>query len=711
MKRSLFILSLILCSIAALAQTPKDVKYVFTEASDLNLIGKIHKETPNPYHRVDTVKYKGFTVGENRQVRCPTGLAVLFKTNSTVITVQTDWGWEYNSVATMPIAYRGYDLYIKKDGKWLWAAANAPKHGSTGEDNLVLINNMDNSEKECLLYMPNYSEVYSCKIGVQEGSYIEAIESPFKHRIGIFGSSYTHGISTSRAGMSYPMQLMRSTGLQFLSLGCSGNSKLQPYFAEVLCDAEVDALVFDSFSNPHAPMIEERLFPFIEKIQTAHPDIPLIFQQTIYREKRNFCLSEEAKESAKQEMAAKLMAEACKKYKNVYFIQTNASLPSHETTVDGIHPDDYGYTLWAKSIEKPILEILAKYGITCEKSPKPDTKRDWTEASDLTLCGKLMTDTPNPYHRVDTVKYKGFTKQENWQVRMSSGISVAFQTDSPEIYVQTKYGAESYPTNTNGISGRGYDLYIKKDGKWLWAGSGVASDKNLEAPVKIVSNMDNSVKECLLYLPLYSEVNSVKIGVKKGSMMKASENPFRHRVGIFGSSYTHGSSTSRGGMTYPAQFSRNTGIQLLSLGCSGNCKMQPYFAEVICNADVDALIFDSFSNPDAKMIEERLFPFIEKLQSTHPDIPLIFQQTIRRERRNFDLQHEAYEQAKMDMAEKLMKEACKKYKNVYFVVTDATADDHNASVDGVHPDNYGYTLWAKSIEKPIVKILKKYGIK
>jgi lysophospholipase L1-like esterase len=183
-------------------------------------------------------------------------------------------------------------------------------------------------------------------------------------------------------------------------------------------------------------------------------------------------------------------------------------------------------------------------------------------------------------------------------------------------------------------------------------------------------------------------------------------------VGIFGSSYTHGSSTSRGGMTYPAQFSRNTGIQLLSLGCSGNCKMQPYFAEVLCNADVDAFIFDAFSNPDAKMIEERLFPFIEKLQTTHPDIPLIFQKTIRRERRNFDLQHEEYEQAKMDMAEKLMKEACKKYKNVYYVdTTNATSYDNNAQVDGVHPDNYGYSLWAKSIEKPVLKILKKYGIK
>ena len=163
--------------------------------------------------------------------------------------------------------------------------------------------------------------------------------------------------------MSYPMQLMRMTGLQFLSLGCSGNCKMQPYFADVLCDADVDAFVFDCFSNPDAKMIEERLFPFIEKIQAAHPGKPLIFQQTIYREGRNFSQSVDAKESAKQAMAEKLMKEAVKKYEDVYFIRTNATDAMHSTSVDGIHPSDYGYTLWAQSIRKPILKILKKYGI------------------------------------------------------------------------------------------------------------------------------------------------------------------------------------------------------------------------------------------------------------------------------------------------------------------------------------------------------------
>lgn len=334
----------------------------------------------------------------------------------------------------------------------------------------------------------------------------------------------------------------------------------------------------------------------------------------------------------------------------------------------------------------------------------------YTEASKLTLVGKIHKDTPNPYHRVDTVKFKGFSKSENLQVRMSSGIAVAFRTNSTSISVKTIYGTPGWPTNTNGISGRGYDLYIKQDGKWVYAASGVAPDDKLESKLVLIKSMDGNMKECLLYLPTYSEVNSVQIGIQDDARIEPIENPFRHRVAIFGSSFTHGSSTSRAGMSYPAQFSRKTGIQLLSLGCSGNCKLQPYFADVLCAADVDAFIFDSFSNPSPKQIQERLIPFIEKIQAAHPGKPLIFQKTIRRESRNFNVQAEKYEQERMDMADKMMGYIVKNYKDVYYITPNASAEDHNASVDGVHPTNYGYTLWVESIEKPVLKILKSYGI-
>lgn len=345
--------------------TPKNVQYVFTEATDLNLIGKAF-ETPNPYARVDTIKYKGFTKGENQQCRCPAGLAVLFKTDATTISVKTEWGQLYNSVATMGIAYRGYDLYMKNaKGEWQWAASGATRQDKGG-DNLVLIKDMDGSVHECLMYMPNYCEVYSCQVGVNEGANIEALESPFRHKIVFHGSSYTQGISCSRSGMTYPMQFMRHTGLQVLPFGMSGNCKMQPYFCDVMCDIEADAYVFDSFSNPDYKMIRERLVPFIDRLVEAHPGKPLIFQQTIYRENRNFSVTYNTREQAKQDMASSIFAQILKdpKYKDVYFIQTNACEPDcHEYSVDGTHPDDHGYYLWAKSIEKPILKILKKYGI------------------------------------------------------------------------------------------------------------------------------------------------------------------------------------------------------------------------------------------------------------------------------------------------------------------------------------------------------------
>ena len=342
-------------------RTPRDAKYVYTEASSLNIIGKI-MPTSNPYHRVDTSVYKGFTTRENFQVRCSSGLAVVFRTNSSSIKIKASGDYSFQSDHTMRLASHGYDLYISRGGKWIWAENVAPS--PTQPDAIMsLINNMDTTMKECLLYFPIYSSMDSIQIGVEEGSTLEAIESPFRHRIAIYGSSYTHGISTSRAGMSYPAQFTRRTGLQMLSLGCSGNCKMQPYFATVLEDVEADAYVFDTFSNPDGKMIRERLFPFIERMSKAHPGKPLIFQQTIPRERGNFDYRTEDREYDRRHTADSLMRIAVKKYKDVYFIQTNAGDGSHEWAVDGIQPDDYGYYLWMRSIEKPLLRILRRYGI------------------------------------------------------------------------------------------------------------------------------------------------------------------------------------------------------------------------------------------------------------------------------------------------------------------------------------------------------------
>ena len=339
-------------------------------------------------------------------------------------------------------------------------------------------------------------------------------------------------------------------------------------------------------------------------------------------------------------------------------------------------------------------------------------KYTFTKASDLTLIGQLFKDNPNPYHRVDTTRFKGFTKGENYQVRMPVGMACAFRTNSKDITVKTSYGQTSYPVFTLGVAARGYDLYIRKDGKWIWAGNGLPTDKTLSANVVLVADMDGTEHECLLYLPIHSEVTDVQVGVQEGASIEPMENPFRHRIVFFGSSFTHGISTSRTAMNYPKQLERATGLHFVNLGCSGNCRLQSYFCDVLCATEADAFVFDSFSNPTIKEIDERLFPFIEKLQKAHPGKPLIFQRTIYRERRNFNQKVEQFERSRQEFVDKMMKEACKRYKDVFYIdVTNATSPTHETSVDGTHPGDYGYTLWAESLQKPLLKILKKYGIK
>jgi len=333
--------------------------WTYVQAENLTMIGKLFPDTPNPFHRIDTDIYGGFSDSELNQVHMSAGIGVAFRTDSPSIVIKTEIVNAFNQGSSSYLTQRGFDLYVKKNGKWLWAGVCSPKSGEAKG----IIHFNDAGMSDCIVYFPMFAELRSVEIGVKDGYTLEAIENPFKYRIAVFGSSFTHGYGTSRPGMCWPSQLMRMTGLQFLNLGCSGNSKLQPYFAEALADAQVDAYVFDGFSNPSADIIAERLFPFIETIQAKNPGKPLIFLKSIYREWRNFNSDVDRKESEKAEMAEAMMKKAMRKYKDVYFVTTtNATSPTHETTVDGTHPGDYGYTLWAESVKEQILAILAKYG-------------------------------------------------------------------------------------------------------------------------------------------------------------------------------------------------------------------------------------------------------------------------------------------------------------------------------------------------------------
>lgn len=318
----------------------------------------------------------------------------------------------------------------------------------------------------------------------------------------------------------------------------------------------------------------------------------------------------------------------------------------------------------------------------------------------------------NPLMRLEVVKYPQLSKKVAKYFSFSTGLAVRFNTNSDVVKAIWETGPQEARPSTVDVASRGLDLYIKKDGKWLFAGIGKPDHKGTNHSATLVENMDGTMKECLLYLPTFDSLKSFKLGINPEATVEFPSEFKSAPIVAVGSSFTHGACISHPGLAWPAQLSRRLGVDIANLGTSGIQRMEPFFADVVADTDADMFIFDCFSNPSADLIRERTAPFVEIIRKKHPKTPLVFLQTFNREGSNFDLKKRKYEADKWRVAEEEMAKLMAKDKNIYFINPGLWAgDDHEASADGVHPSDIGYTRSVDNIEPHIRKIMAKYGIK
>jgi len=335
----------------------------------------------------------------------------------------------------------------------------------------------------------------------------------------------------------------------------------------------------------------------------------------------------------------------------------------------------------------------------------------YVDAATLNVIGHPKPVT-HPFMRVE-----GFDFGErgiNAKCRMSTGLAVVFRTDSRTLAARWKTEALSLGANGSAVMQKGLDLYIRRDGRWIFAASGRPDMRGemCKHACTLLSTMPEGEKECLLYLPLFSVVESLEIGVDADASLTGMENPFRHRIVVAGSSITHGAAAGRSGMCYVARLERMTGLYCMNFGFSGEFKLQPALAEYLAGVEADAFVFDAFSNPNAEQIHGRFAAFVARLRESHPDTPLVFLQTERRETRNFNLGTDRFEQARQDAAREEVFAAMKHDKRLYFIDSvDFLGDDSLGTTDGTHPNDLGFDRMARAIAPKLMKILRKYGIK
>ena len=103
---------------------------------------------------------------------------------------------------------------------------------------------------------------------------------------------------------------------------------------------------------------------------------------------------------------------------------------------------------------------------------------------------------------------------------------MAFRTDSRNIRARWTTVNKQAGANSTLIFQRGLDLYIRRDGKWVFAGVGVPKNTGTEHEAPLVENMDTTMKECLLYLPIHDGLTRLEIGTDQAARLEAAPRSF-----------------------------------------------------------------------------------------------------------------------------------------------------------------------------------------
>jgi hypothetical protein len=358
---------------------------------------------------------------------------------------------------------------------------------------------------------------------------------------------------------------------------------------------------------------------------------------------------------------------------------------------------------------RSFLHLLSSTPLLAQTSAAPEL--DWYDAKKFTVEGLGFKDLKSPYDRLPA-RAEGVVRPVVWDLsRDSSGVLVRFMADTKTIHARWTLTNKNLagPTITATASS-GLDLYARTDaGKWHWLGIG--------RPTKFPENTDALApsvpagrREYMIYLPLRNAVTKLEIGFTKdaavapGPPRPAGSKP----IVFYGTSITHGISASRAGMTHVAILGRMFNREVINLGFSGNGKMEAEVTKFIAELDPAVFVLDCLPNMTAKDIQEHAETCVRILREAHPQTPILlvedrnygddFLNSARRERNetNHTALREVYAKMQRDKVPHLH----------YLKADDLLGSDGEATIDGSHPTDLGFTRQAAEFQRALQKILK-----
>lgn len=319
------------------------------------------------------------------------------------------------------------------------------------------------------------------------------------------------------------------------------------------------------------------------------------------------------------------------------------------------------------------------------------------------------------YHRIDSSELEPLTKAVQHLASNAAGLNLTFQTNSKSIKVKWTLGKYENFKNMTPIAINGVDLYGWNGHAWQYMAATAPAPSAKTDSATLIANLDGNMRYYKLYLPLYSELKSIAVGVESTATITPADANFmpKQKVVIYGSSITQGAAASRAGMAYPSIISRKYNVETFNMGFSGNGKIEIEVADVIAKMPADLYVLDCVPNPTPEQIKARTVPFIQKLRSLKPGIPILMVESIFRETGNWDSKvHDRVTEQNANFRTAYEQLKAQNFGQLYYIKSDELlGTDHEAIVDGTHPNDIGMARIAECVGKEIAKILKLKAVK
>ena len=290
--------------------------------------------------------------------------------------------------------------------------------------------------------------------------------------------------------------------------------------------------------------------------------------------------------------------------------------------------------------------------------------------------------------------------------RECTGGRVRFTTDSQYVAIRAEYinvGRSSYLTLA---SSAGFDLYedTPEDSRFI---------RPLLPPYDLKDSYEQiqrfatrKLRSFTINFPVHSVVKNLYVGLQQDAVLQPGR-PYRDLKPIifYGSSIVHGTAATRPGLTYENIISRKLKMDFVNYGFSGQAKGEPAIAEYLAEQPMSIFVCDYDHNaPNVEHLAKTHFPFYEIIRAKNPDVPYVMIS-----RPNVATNPDSAIERRDVVIDSFRKARTAGDKNVYYIDGETFflgEFENECTMDGVHPNDLGFTLMANSIGRVLTHILR-----